>query len=76
MKKLLTLILFHLTFFTTLFTGADIMAGGVPGETVIVSLFRNTSRNRDYDWLSKGIADMLITDLAGGGRWMWWSAPI
>jgi TolB-like protein len=44
----------------------------VPGisraaETVSVLYFENTSRNRDYEWLSKGIADMVITDIAGRG---------
>jgi TolB-like protein len=43
----------------------DIIAGERPRETVSVLYFENISKNRDYDWLSKGMADMLITDLAG-----------
>jgi curli biogenesis system outer membrane secretion channel CsgG len=68
MKKLITQILFHLTLFPTLFAGMDIIAGERPRETVSVLYFENISKNRDYDWLSKGMADMLITDLAGGGE--------
>ncbi len=37
-------------------------------RAVSVLYFQNTARNADYDWLSKGIADMLITDLAGTGQ--------
>jgi len=34
------------------------------GRVVSVLYFENTTGNADYAWLSKGLADMLITDLA------------
>jgi TolB-like protein len=36
------------------------------GETQVISVlyFENTTDNKEYNWLSKGLADMLITDLA------------
>ncbi|MEK6793648.1 MAG: CsgG/HfaB family protein [Spirochaetota bacterium] len=34
-------------------------------ETLSVLYFDNTAKNNSYNWLSKGIADMLITDLSG-----------
>lgn len=34
-------------------------------DVVSVLYFDNTTQNADFDWLSKGIADMLITDLSG-----------
>jgi len=33
-------------------------------ETVSVLYFENTTKNEEFAWLSKGIADMLITDIA------------
>jgi TolB-like protein len=36
-------------------------------DTVSVLYFENTAGNAEYDWLSKGIADMLITDVAASG---------
>lgn len=33
-------------------------------ETISILYFDNTSGNEEYDWLRKGIADMLITDVA------------
>jgi TolB-like protein len=36
-------------------------------EVVSVLYFENTTQNSDYDWISKGLADMLITDLAQAG---------
>ncbi|MBN1498466.1 MAG: hypothetical protein JXA07_16965 [Spirochaetes bacterium] len=36
-------------------------------ETVSILYFDNTAKNREYEWLCKGIADMLITDIAGRG---------
>jgi TolB-like protein len=38
-----------------------------PGGTVSILYFDNTTRNKEYDWLSKGITDMLISDIAGNG---------
>ena len=38
------------------------------GRVVSVLYFENTTGNADYAWLSKGLADMLITDLAAHGR--------
>ena len=37
-------------------------------DTISVLYFDNTAKDRDYDWLSKGIADMLISDIAGRGE--------
>lgn len=37
---------------------------GFAKDVVSVLYFDNTSHNTNYDWFSKGIADMLITDLA------------
>jgi TolB-like protein len=34
-------------------------------DTVSVLYFDNVSKNSEYAWLSKGIADMLISDIAG-----------
>jgi TolB-like protein len=34
-------------------------------DTVSVLYFDNVSKNQEYAWLSKGIADMLISDIAG-----------
>jgi TolB-like protein len=36
-------------------------------DSVSVLYFDNTTRNAEYSWLSKGIADMLISDIAGRG---------
>jgi TolB-like protein len=36
-------------------------------ETVSILYFDNTTKNKEYGWLSKGIADMLISDIAGTG---------
>lgn len=36
-------------------------------ETVSILYFDNTTKNREYDWLSKGITDMLISGLAENG---------
>ncbi len=33
-------------------------------ETISVLYFENTTKNEEFAWLSKGIADMLITDIA------------
>lgn len=33
-------------------------------QTISILYFDNTSGNEEYDWLRKGIADMLITDVA------------
>jgi|GEM_PF-2653058 len=44
-------------FFTTLLNAA-------PKQTVSVLYFENTAKNSSYAWLSKGLADMLITDLS------------
>ncbi|RPJ04027.1 MAG: hypothetical protein EHM28_14175, partial [Spirochaetaceae bacterium] len=35
---------------------------------ISVMYFQNTTNTADYAWLSKGIADMLITDMAGQGN--------
>ncbi|MBI4976552.1 MAG: hypothetical protein HZC28_03675 [Spirochaetes bacterium] len=35
-------------------------------ETISVLYFENTSKNTAYAWLSKGLADMLTTDISGG----------
>jgi hypothetical protein len=32
-----------------------------------VLYFDNTTRNQEHAWLSKGIADMLISEIAGRG---------
>jgi TolB-like protein len=37
-------------------------------QAVTVLYFDNTTRGADYAWLSKGLADMLITDLASTGK--------
>ena len=37
------------------------------GGTVSILYFDNTTGNKEYDWLSKGITDMLISDIAGNG---------
>ena len=37
------------------------------GDTVSILYFDNTTGNKEYDWLSKGITDMLISDIAGNG---------
>ena len=50
MKKLLTIIFL----FILKINGADVVS---------VLYFENTTDNEDYMWLSKGLADMLITDL-------------
>jgi TolB-like protein len=44
-------------------------ASAVPKDspTVTVLDFSNTSRAADYDWLSRGLSDMLSTDLAATG---------
>jgi curli biogenesis system outer membrane secretion channel CsgG len=34
-------------------------------KAVSVLYFQNTAKSADFDWLSKGVADMLITDLTG-----------
>lgn len=34
-------------------------------DTLSVLYFENTSKDKAHQWLSKGIADMLITDLNG-----------
>ncbi len=36
------------------------------GTTMSVLYFENTAKNAEYDWLSKGLADMVATDLASG----------
>ncbi len=36
-------------------------------ETISILYFDNTTKNKEYDWLSKGIADMLISDIAESG---------
>jgi TolB-like protein len=33
-------------------------------DILSVLYFQNTTRNKEYDWLSKGIADMLISDIS------------
>ncbi len=37
-------------------------------QAVTVLYFDNTAKSADYAWLSKGLADMLITDLASTGQ--------
>jgi TolB-like protein len=37
-------------------------------QVISVLYFANTTQNADYGWLSKGLTDMLITDLAGTGQ--------
>jgi TolB-like protein len=36
-------------------------------DTISILYFDNTTKNKDYEWLSKGIADMLISDIAESG---------
>ena len=36
-------------------------------DTVSVLYFDNTTKNREFDWLSKGITDMLISEIAESG---------
>ncbi len=36
-------------------------------DTVSILYFENTAKNKEYEWLSKGIADMLISEIAGTG---------
>jgi TolB-like protein len=55
MKKYLCIILL------LLFSGCCIFAERI----VSVLYFENTTDSAEYDWLSKGIADMLITDITG-----------
>ncbi len=51
---------------------AIVFSAALPGfaaeSAVSVLYFQNTARNAELDWLSKGMADMLITDLAGTGK--------
>jgi TolB-like protein len=49
-----------------------VFSAAIPGfaaeSAVSVLYFQNTAKNAELDWLSKGMADMLITDLAGTGK--------
>lgn len=54
----LFLILFFLLSFTSL----------QAREVISVLYFNNTTNNREYSWLRKGLADMLITDLVNSGQ--------
>ncbi len=36
-------------------------------DTISILYFDNTTKNKEFDWLSKGIADMLISDIAENG---------
>jgi len=38
------------------------------GLSISVLYFENTTKNPDFDWLSKGIADMIATDLSSSPR--------
>jgi TolB-like protein len=35
-----------------------------PKDVISILYFQNTTKNKEYDWLSKGIADMLISDVS------------
>ncbi len=37
-------------------------------KTLSVLYFTNTVKNPDYDWLSKGLSDMLVSDLGASGK--------
>src|SRR4030043_1238135 len=37
-------------------------------EVISILYFDNTTRNKEYDWLSKGLADMLITDISNSNQ--------
>ena len=45
--------------------GAPVDAGTAPVRTLAVMDFDNRSPSGEWSWLGKGLADMLITDLAG-----------
>ncbi len=51
----------------TLLAALFISAAVHANDTVSVLYFDNSARNQEYAWLSKGIADMLISDIAGRG---------
>ncbi|MBN1523610.1 MAG: hypothetical protein JW904_03910 [Spirochaetales bacterium] len=40
-------------------------AFGADDKIISIMYFQNTTKNADFDWLSKGLTDMLITDIAG-----------
>ena len=66
LNKTVSLLFYVIIFFIiTLSLSADepLSAGG----TVSILSFDNTTGNKEYDWLSKGITDMLISDIAGNG---------
>jgi TolB-like protein len=37
---------------------------GDRNDVISILYFQNTTKNKDYDWLCKGIADMLISDIS------------
>jgi len=67
MKKLRSIFLCQLLFIS--FAANNLYPeNSVSGREVISILyFDNSAKNREYEWLSKGIADMLISDVAGSG---------
>jgi TolB-like protein len=54
--------LFSILFFILSFTALQAR------EVISVLYFNNTTNNREYSWLRKGLADMLITDLVNSGQ--------
>lgn len=55
--------------YLTAFVAALLLAAGADGkERLSVLYFKNASGQAEYDWMAKGLADMLITDLARFGE--------
>ena len=61
--KAVILPFFFILISTALYAGKAVL----DKETISILYFDNTAKNKEYDWLSKGITDMLISDIAGTG---------
>jgi DNA-binding winged helix-turn-helix (wHTH) protein/tetratricopeptide (TPR) repeat protein len=46
---------------------ASPVTSATAGQQLAVMYFENESQNRDFDWLSQGLADMMITDMSRSG---------
>jgi TolB-like protein len=67
MKFIKTALVFPPLFSLFLFNQLSAINLSPEKETLSILYFDNIAKDKDFDWLSKGIADMLITEIAQSG---------
>jgi TolB-like protein len=68
MKPKKTLLFLSSLFLSCLILTQVFAKDAIPGkETLSILYFDNLTKNKEYDWLSNGITDMLISDIAETG---------